>query len=85
MKSEEAEAYLESVSPSIRGCKFGMLSRYQVEAAVEIAEQEAEERMRDRAIKAFCEASCPKGCSFGRGGGIGCGAKHRFIEKLNEQ
>lgn len=43
------------------------------------------EWMRDKAIKAFCEANCPKECSFGKGGGIGCGAKHRFIEKLNEK
>ena len=84
MKSEEAEAYLESVSPSIRGCKFCMLSRYQAEAAVDIAEQEAEERMRDKAIKAFCEANCPKGCSFGADGNIGCAAKGRFIQKLKK-
>ena len=42
------------------------------------------EWMRDKAIKAFCAANCPKGCSFGRGEGIGCGSKHRFIEKMSD-
>lgn len=40
--------------------------------------------LKKTAIAAFCAASCPKGCSFGTGGGIGCGAKYRFIQKLNE-
>ena len=55
-----------------------------VEYCVTCAEQEAEERMRTKAMEVFCAANCPKGCSFGADGNIGCGAKARFIQKLNE-
>lgn len=51
----------------------------------DLAEEDAEATVRDKAIKAFCAANCPKGCSFGADGNIGCGAKARFIQKLNEE
>lgn len=82
MKSEKAEKYLFE---NRLGYPYtGYVAEQVAERAVEIAEQEAEERMRKKAAKAFCAANCPKGCSFGADGNIGCGAKARFIQKLNE-
>lgn len=92
MKSEKAEAYIDSHAKRAedRICEASteigkiVLSVRQVIRAVEIAEQETEERMQTKAMEAFCAANCPKGCSFGADGNIGCGAKARFIQKLNE-
>lgn len=83
MKSvkEKAKEYLESLPRDALSCYISMPKMV---IAVSLAEQEAEERMRKKAAKAFCAANCPKGCSFGADGDIGCGAKARFIQKLNE-
>lgn len=90
MKSEKAKKYLSKIvmpiammypdAPEMCDLKLG-----EAKHAVELAEQEAEERVRNKAIATFCTANCPKGCSFGIGGGIGCAAKYRFIQKLNEE
>lgn len=90
MKSKKAEAYIDSrakrAEEHIRSASTEIgkivLGVVQVIRAVEIAERDAEERMREKAVKAFCSSNCPNGCSFGGEGGIGCGAKYRFIQKL---
>ena len=90
MKSEKAKAIIRENDFyfSIDGVAFhesrAMMKRDAVKA-VELAEQEAEERMREKAIEVFCASNCPKGCSFGADVNIGCGAKARFIQKLNEE
>lgn len=82
MKSEKAEKYL--FENGLGYPYTGYVTEQAAERAVELAEREAEERMRKEAVRAFCAANCPKGCSFGADGNIGCGAKARFIQKLNE-
>lgn len=92
MKSKIAENYIDSHAKRAEECfrdattEIGniVLRVVQVIRAAELAEQEAEERMQTKAMEAFCAANCPKGCSFGADGNIGCGAKARFIQKLNE-
>lgn len=82
MKSDKAEDYLIN-----HECGYpmdGYVPLMEAGRAVEIAELDSEERMRAKAIVAFCAANCPKGCSFGTGGGIGCAAKYRFIQKLKD-
>ena len=89
MKSGKAKKIIRETDLyiSVQGVMFqdsrAMMKKDAIKA-VEIAEQEAEERMRKKAVRAFCAANCPKGCSFGADGNIGCGAKARFIQKLNE-
>lgn len=90
MKSERAKRYLlKAVAPIAMmypDCPEECdLKLGEAKQAVELAEQEAEERMREKAIEVFCASNCPKGCSFGADGNIGCGAKARFIQKLNEK
>lgn len=92
MKSEKAEAYIDSHAKRAEECfrdattDIGniVLRIVQVIRAAEIAEQEAEERVLTKAREAFCAANCPKGCSFGADGNIGCGAKARFIQRLKD-
>ena len=85
MKSKKAEELIEKYAVgNSRDAASTMIKRRVVEC-VELAEQEAEDRMRAKAMKVFCAANCPKGCSFGADGNIGCGAKARFIQKLNEE
>ena len=84
-KAEEAiERYRQAFSAPYQADETAEYCRLFKELA-EIAEQEAEERMREKALKVFCASNCPKGCSFGADGNIGCGAKARFIQKLNEE
>lgn len=91
MKSQRAKEYITPATCTAQEFaeRFGgrelVVSRWDVSTAIELAEQEAEERMRENAIEAFCASNCPKGCSFGADGNIGCGAKARFIQKLNEE
>lgn len=83
MKSEKAEKLLYDLE-----CGYpysGYITMQDAEKVAYISEQEAEERMREKALKVFCAANCPKECSFGADGNIGCGAKARFIQKLNEE
>ena len=88
MKSQKAkeaiERYRQAFSAPYQADETAEYCRLFKELA-EIAEQEAEERMQKKAIKMFCAANCPKGCSFGADGNIGCGAKARFIQKMNEE
>ncbi|MCM1301958.1 MAG: hypothetical protein NC226_09590 [Bacteroides cellulosilyticus] len=81
MKSKKAKAYIKSLSPEVFPKIVGMPEAIRV---AEIAYQEAEERMREKATAVFCAANCPKGCPFGADSGIGCGAKYRFIQNLND-
>lgn len=84
-KAEEAiERYRQAFSAPYQADETAEYCRLFKELA-EIAEQEAEERMREKALKVFCASNCPKGCSFGADGNIGCGAKARLIQKLNEE
>lgn len=84
MRSERAKELIEKYTVgNSRDAAPSLLKKTAI-LCVELAEQEVEEQIRGTAIAAFCVASCPKGCSFGTGGGIGCGAKYRFIQKLNE-
>ena len=91
MKSQRAKEYITPATCTAQEYaeRFGgrelVVSRWDVSTAIELVEQEAEERMREKAIEAFCASNCPKGCSFGADGNIGCGAKARFIQKLNEE
>ena len=91
MKSQRAKEYITPATCTAQEYaeRFGgrelVVSRWDVSTAIELAEQEAEERMREKAIEALCAANCPQGCSFGADGNIGCGAKARFIQKLNEE
>lgn len=90
MKSKKAEAYMDSKVEEVKDVvKFGapkfVVRLRNAIYSVELAEQETEERVRNKAIATFCTANCPKGCSFGAGGGIGCAAKYRFIQKMNEE
>lgn len=87
MKSKKAKAYMDSKVEEVKDVvKFGtpkfVVRLRNAIYSVELAEQETEEQMRAKAIAAFCAANCPKGCAFGTGGGIGCGAKARFIRGL---
>ena len=84
MKSEKYLNHIFKPMSQIQN-KVKAYDRDMVNKAIELAEQEAEERMRAKAMKVFCAANCPKGCSFGADGNIGCGAKARFIQKLNEE
>lgn len=83
MKSKKAKKYIDNDAIVMRNGDR-MVDASTAYVAIELAEQEAEEQMREKAIEAFCTANCPKGCSFGADGNIGCGAKARFIQKLNE-
>lgn len=83
MKSERAEELLFKLELSYP--YSGYLTTQDAEKVADLAEEDAEATVRDKAIKAFCVANCPKGCSFGADGNIGCGAKARFIQKLNEE
>ena len=85
MKSKKAEELIEKYAVgNSRDAAPTMMKRRVVEC-IELAEHDAEERMREKALKVFCASNCPKGCSFGADGNIGCGAKARFIQKLNEE
>lgn len=84
MKSERAKKYIDDDAIMMRNGDR-MVDASTAYIAIELAEQEIEERMRRTTIAAFCAANCPKGCSFGTDGGIGCGAKYRFIQKLTEE
>ncbi len=87
MKSEKAKEFIDRCINNLTA-ELADHAKWQIRTAMthtaDLAEQEAEERMRKKAAKAFCAANCPKGCSFGADGNIGCGAKARFIQKLNE-
>lgn len=87
MKSEKAKEFIDRCINNITA-ELADHAKWQIRTAMthtaDLAEQEAEERMRKEAVRAFCAANCPKGCSFGADGNIGCGAKARFIQKLNE-
>lgn len=85
MKSEKARELIEKYAIGNSCDEAPYLLKRTAIRCVELAEQEAEERVRTRAIEAFCTANCPKGCSFGADGNIGCAAKARFIQKLNEE
>lgn len=92
MKSKNAEAYLDSHVVNAEDCRrystnIGRMVIKLVHAVRfgEMTEDETDERVRNKAIAAFCSANCPKGCSFGADGGIGCAAKYRFIQKLDEE
>lgn len=84
MKSEKYLNHIFKPMSQIQN-KVKAYDRDMVNKAIELAEQDAEERMRQKALKVFCASNCPKGCSFGADGNIGCGAKARFIQKLNEE
>lgn len=84
MKSEKYLNHIFKPISQIQN-KVKAYDRDMVNKAIELAEQDAEERMRQKALKVFCASNCPKGCSFGADGNIGCGAKARFIQKLNEE
>lgn len=90
MKSKKARSIIRKgdfTYIGYNGCRYRDDRAIEKSAALEaikIAEQETEERTRTKAMEAFCAANCPKGCSFGADGNIGCGAKARFIQKLNE-
>lgn len=85
MKSEKAMEYVGRHNWPDEDTNIRAIYCYHVQDAIELAEQEAEEQMREKALKVFCASNCPKGCSFGADGNIGCGAKARFIQKLNEE
>lgn len=87
MKSEKAREHIARNVFRVDNDAFlpPIITRDNCNKAVELAEQDAEERMREKAIEALCAANCPQGCSFGADGNIGCGAKARFIQKLNEE
>lgn len=87
MKSEKAKEFIDRCINNITA-ELADHAKWQIRTAMthtaDLAERDAEERMRKEAVRAFCAANCPKGCSFGADGNIGCGAKARFIQKLNE-
>lgn len=82
MKSERAKQYIDN-NAVVMYNGDRMVDASMAYMAVEMAEQDAEERVCTKSIDAFCAANCPKRCSFGADGNIGCGAKARFIKKLN--